>query len=53
MDYTQEVVLEKKIKIHGDRYRHIKKRRKSCIFVSMGFNHMFHTLITFTKETTI
>ena len=53
MDYIQEVVLDKKINIHCDGYRHTKNRRQNLIFVSMGFTHMFHTLVTFTKETTI
>lgn len=51
--YTQEVVLKKKRKIHGDGYRHTKKGRQNYTFVSIGFTHMFHSLVTFIKETTI
>lgn len=42
IDYTQEVVLEKKRKIHSDGYRHTKKGRQTYIFVSMDFTQKFH-----------
>lgn len=53
MDCTQEVALEKKRKIHGDGYRYTNKRIQNYTFVSMGFTHMFNTLVTFTKEINI
>ena len=40
IDYTQEFILDKKRKIHGDGYRHTKKGRQNYIFVSMGFTHL-------------